>query len=250
MSSKQYALELDNLGVNFGGIYAVQAVTIQVAQGERHAILGPNGAGKSSLFNLIAGEYRATTGSVKMFGDDVTKRPIHRRSRIGLGRTYQTSALFPSLTILDHLYLAQKGCFPGRMSFGRIGQDSHQQAAVRLADTVGLSDMLHRQVADISHGEQRQLEVGLALAGDPKIVLLDEPAAGLSQGERRSLVSLLNGLDETLTILIIEHDMDVAMEVADLITVMHDGRIIATGTPDEIANDQAIHALYLGTHDE
>ena len=245
------ALELNDLGVSFGGIHAVQAVTLTVAKGERRAVLGPNGAGKSSLFNLIAGEYQPTAGSVTMFGEDVTTRPIHQRSRMGLGRTYQTSALFPSLTILDHLYLAVRGCYQGRMSFGRITQkDKHRQAAIALAEKVGLGDKLHRKVEDIAHGEQRQLEVGLSLAGEPTIILLDEPAAGLSQGERSRLVELIKSLDDGLTLLIIEHDMDVAMEVADLITVMHDGRVIASGTPDEIANSEEIHALYLGTTNE
>ncbi|MEM7803177.1 MAG: ABC transporter ATP-binding protein [Chloroflexota bacterium] len=245
------ALELNNLGVTFGGIRAVHDVSLVIKKGERRAILGPNGAGKSSLFNLVAGEYQATSGSVKMFGEDVTQRPIHLRSRMGLGRTYQTSALFPSLTVLDHLYLAVRGCYAGRMSFARITrQDQHRQTAIGLAEKVGLDGMLSRTVADISHGEQRQLEVGLSLAGDPRLILLDEPAAGLSQGERSRLVSLLASLDQDLTILIIEHDMDVAMEVADIITVMHDGTIIASGTPAEIAQNEEIHALYLGKHHE
>ena len=243
------ALELTNLGVTFGGIRAVKDVTFNVEKGERRAILGPNGAGKSSLFNLIAGEYEPTSGSVMMFGEDVTQKPIHLRSRMGLGRTYQTSALFPSLTILDHLYLAVRGCYDGRMSFGRIfASGKHMQAAKEIAEKVGLSDMLLRTVEDISHGEQRQLEVGLSLAGEPRLILLDEPAAGLSQGERTRLISLLKELDDDLTLLIIEHDMDVAMEVADIITVMHDGAVIASGSPAEIANSEEIHALYLGAH--
>lgn len=247
--SKKYALELTDLGVSFGGIHAVQDVTLTVEQGERRAILGPNGAGKSSLFNLIAGEYRPTSGTVTLFGDNVTRKPIHQRSRMGLGRTYQTSALFPNLTILEHLFLSEQGCHDGRMGFGRLKRSRHQDTAVQLAEKVGLADMLHRKVADISHGEQRQLEVGLALAGEPRIILLDEPAAGLSQGERSALVSLLKELDDGLTLLIIEHDMDVAMDVADVITVMHDGRVIASGTPDEIAHNEAIHDLYLGKHE-
>ncbi|MEM8859915.1 MAG: ATP-binding cassette domain-containing protein, partial [Chloroflexota bacterium] len=179
----------------------------------------------------------------------VTQKPIHLRSRMGLGRTYQTSALFPSLTILDHLYLAVRGCHDGRMSFGRIFQgEQYMNAAQALAEKVGLAHMQDRAVADISHGEQRQLEVGLSLAGEPRLILLDEPAAGLSQGERSRLIDLLKSLDEDLTLLIIEHDMDVAMEVADIITVMHDGAVIASGSPAEIANSAEIHALYLGAH--
>ncbi len=243
------ALELTNLGVSFGGIRAVKDVTLRVAKGERRAILGSNGAGKSSLFNLIAGEYEPTSGRVSMFGEDVTKKPIHLRSRMGLGRTYQTSALFPSLTIIDHIYLAVRGCYDGRMSFGRIfASEKHMQAAETIAQKVGLADMMHRTVADISHGEQRQLEVGLSLAGEPRLILLDEPAAGLSQGERGRLIELLKSLDDDLTLLIIEHDMDVAMEVADVITMMHDGAVIASGTPAEIASNEEIHALYLGAH--
>ncbi len=244
-----FALRLNQLGVNFGGIQAVKDVTLDITTGERHAILGPNGAGKTSLFNLIAGEYKATSGSVTMFGDDVTQKPIHLRSRMGLGRTYQTSALFPHLTILDHLYLAVRGCYSGRMSFLPIGgKGKNKTAAMALAEKVGLTSLLHETVADLAHGQQRQLEVGLALAGNPRLILLDEPAAGLSQGERIHLIHLLKGLDDHLTVLIIEHDMDVALEVADKITVMHYGSVIATDTPEGIAQNQEIHDLYLGKH--
>lgn len=246
-----YALQIKNLGVSFGGIRPVDDVSLDVQPGERHAILGPNGAGKTSLFNLIAGEYKATSGSVTMFGEDVTARPIHLRSRMGLGRTYQTSALFPQLTVLDHLYLAIRGCRDGRMSFRAIrGQNRERGEALVLAETVGLQDDIDRVVADMSHGEQRQLEIGLALAGDPKLILLDEPAAGLSQGERTNLLKLLNGLDQSLTILLIEHDMDIALDVADTITIMHNGNIVATDTPEGIAQNQEIHDLYLGKHHE
>ncbi|MEM7343245.1 MAG: ABC transporter ATP-binding protein, partial [Chloroflexota bacterium] len=239
-----------DIGVNFGGIQAVKAVTLDILTGERHAILGPNGAGKTSLFNLIAGEYKATSGSVMMFGEDVTRKPIHLRSRMGLGRTYQTSALFPQLSVLDHLYLAIRGCYRGRMSFLPIGRNqATRSAAIELAEKVGLIDRIDQTVADLAHGQQRQLEVGLALAGNPRLILLDEPAAGLSQGERVELVQLLKRLENHLTVLIIEHDMDVALEVADMITVMHDGRSIATDTPDSIAHNQQIHDLYLGKSD-
>ena len=241
------ALELTNLGVQFGGIHAVRDVTLQVAAGERRAVLGPNGAGKSSLFNLVAGEYAPTSGNIRMFGREVTRLPIYKRSRLGLGRTYQTSALFPHLSILQHLYLAVRGCNSGRMSLRPLKKsDTYYRQAQDLAQRVGLFEKGDHLVSSVSHGEQRQLEIGLALAGEPRLVLLDEPAAGLSQGERARLVSLLKALPKDLTLMIIEHDMDVALEVADLITVMHDGKVFVTETPADLRQNREIHALYLG----
>lgn len=242
-------LQLQDVTIQFGGVIAVNQVAFDIQEGERRAVLGPNGAGKSSLFNLIAGDYQPTNGRVKMFGTDVTSYPPHKRSRMGVGRTYQTASLFPQLTTLDHFYLASRGRAANRMSFLRPGSDdTHLQAAYQMAENVDLTAVLHVAVEELSHGQQRQLEIGLALMGSPRLILLDEPAAGLSQGERGRLIQLLNNLDPSITILIIEHDMDVALQVADIITVMHNGTVIATGTPDEISHNEEIHRLYLGEH--
>jgi branched-chain amino acid transport system ATP-binding protein len=244
------ALAVDQVTKRFGGVVAVQDVSLHVPYGERHALLGSNGAGKSTLFSIIAGEYRPTAGRILLFGQDITRRSVAWRSRQGIGRTYQTALLFPTLTVRDHLYLAIRGCYSGRFSMRRARHDPHNEAALALAEQVGLSKVLGRAVASLSHGEQRQLEVGLSLAGNPRLVLLDEPAAGLSQSERDQLRDLLNALPRDLTIVLVEHDMDVALAVADQVTVMHQGQTIISGTPDEIASNQRVHDLYLGAHDE
>lgn len=244
------ALAVEQVTKRFGGVVAVRDVSLHVPYGERHALLGSNGAGKSTLFSIIAGEYRPTSGRIRLFGQDITQRSVAWRSRQGIGRTYQTALLFPTLTVRDHLYLAIRGSYPGRFSMRRADNDPHYEAAAALAEQVGLETVMGIAVASLSHGEQRQLEVGLALAGSPRLVLLDEPAAGLSQSERDRLRELLNGLPRDLTIVIVEHDMDVALAVADQVTVMHQGQVITSGTPDEIANNQMVHDLYLGAHHE
>jgi branched-chain amino acid transport system ATP-binding protein len=242
-----HALQLEGVGRRFGGLVAVNDLTLSITRGERRAILGPNGAGKTTLFNLIAGDYRPTTGHVLFFDEDVTHLPPRKRARRGLARTYQTALLFLGLDILDNLYLAVRGVRSKRMSMIRPQQgDPYLQASARLAERVGLGAVLHRKVGDLSHGEQRQLELGMALASNPKLLMLDEPAAGLSPGERGTLINLLLGLDPEITVLLIEHDMDVAFGVARRVTVMHEGRIIADGTPHEIRNDQTVQAVYLG----
>ena len=241
------ALQLAGVGRRFGGLIAVNDVTLTVAIGERRALLGPNGAGKTTLFNLIAGEYKPTTGRVLFFEQDVTRLPPRKRARRGLTRTYQTALLFLGMSILDNLFLAVRGVVPRRMSLLRPGRNDRYLARAReLASQVGLEAVLHRKVGELSHGEQRQLELGMALAGNPRLLMLDEPAAGLSPGERSTLTELLIALDPAITVLLIEHDMDVAFRVAQHVTVMHQGKIIADGAPGEIRDNQLVHDVYLG----
>ena len=241
-------LQLRGVGRRFGGLVAVADLSLEVAGGERRAILGPNGAGKTTLFNLIAGEFRPTTGRVLLFGEDVTRLPAHRRMRRGLTRTYQTALLFGGLTVADNLYLALRGPASARMSLRRPGPDDRYRARAReLAVTVGLTGVLETKAAALSHGERRQLELGMALAGQPRLLMLDEPAAGLSPGERGRLTELLLALDPAITVLLIEHDMDVALRVADRVTVMHDGRTIAEGSPAEIRASKTVQDVYLGS---
>jgi branched-chain amino acid transport system ATP-binding protein len=241
-------LEIDGVGRRFGGLHAVSDVTLTIARGERRAILGPNGAGKTTLFNLISGDYKPTAGRIVFFGEDITPLPPRKRARRGLTRTYQTALLFTGLSILDNLYLAARGVVPWRLSMIRPKSgDVHLRRARELGEQVGLSG-LDRKVQDLSHGEQRQLEIGMALAGDPRVLMLDEPAAGLSPAERVTLVHLLESLDPNITLLLIEHDMDVAFAIARKVTVMHEGRVIADGTPPEIQNNQLVHDIYLGSH--
>jgi branched-chain amino acid transport system ATP-binding protein len=243
------ALSLQHVSRRFGGVEAVRDVTLDIAYGERRVILGPNGAGKSTLFNLIAGEYRPTAGSIRLFDQDVTGLNTQYRARHGLTRTYQTTHLFNGLSTLDNLYLAVRGVAPRRMSMLRPRRDDPFIARARnVAAQVGMENILAREVGSLSHGEKRQLELGMALAGQPRMIILDEPAAGLSQSERVLLTKLILSLDPTMTVLIIEHDMDVALQIAQFVTVMHNGRIVTNGTPDEILANHTVTSLYLGEH--
>jgi branched-chain amino acid transport system ATP-binding protein len=241
-------LRLRGVGRRFGGVHAVRDVDLEVRPGERRAILGPNGAGKTTLFNLISGEFPPTTGSVELFGTDVTGEPARRRARMGLSRTFQTSRLFLGLSIEDNLYLSVLGVHDGHLRLVRTKQDAEMREKARaIADAIGLGDRLEILVSELSHGEQRQLEVGMARASDPKLMMLDEPAAGLSRAERVHLTDTLLQLDPAITLILIEHDMDVALRAAEWVTMMHDGRVIVEGTPDEIRANETVHDLYLGS---
>jgi branched-chain amino acid transport system ATP-binding protein len=241
-------LRLRGVGRRFGGVHAVRDVDLDVRAGERRAILGPNGAGKTTLFNVISGEFPPTAGSVELFGSDVTHLPARKRARAGLSRTFQTSRLALGLTVEDNLYLAVLGVRGGHLRLVRSKADTEMVDRARaVGEAVGLADRLDVLVADLSHGEQRQLEVGMARASDPKLLMLDEPAAGLSRAERVSLTEMLLALDPSITLILIEHDMDVALRAAEWVTMMHDGTVIVEGTPEEIRANQLVHDLYLGS---
>jgi branched-chain amino acid transport system ATP-binding protein len=242
-------LRLRGVGRRFGGVRAVRDVDLEVRPGERRAILGPNGAGKTTLFNLISGEFPPSEGSVELFGRDVTHAPARKRARMGLSRTFQTSRLFLGLTVEDNLYLAVLGVGEGHLRPVPSKADGQMRERAReMAEAVGLGDVLDALVSDLSHGEQRQLEVGMARVAEPKLMMLDEPAAGLSRAERVKLTELLLALDPSITLILIEHDMDVALRVAEWVTMMHDGAVIVEGTPDEIRANETVHDLYLGSH--
>jgi branched-chain amino acid transport system ATP-binding protein len=216
--------------------------------GERRAILGPNGAGKTTLFNIISGDFPPSSGTVEFLGQDVTLAPPRSRAKLGMGRTYQKSRLFLGLSVEDNLYLAVLGVKTGHMRPLRLTKRDGElrDQARRLAESVGLGGREQTLVGSLSHGEQRQLEVGMARAGTPKLMMLDEPASGLSRAERVALTDLLIALDPSITLILIEHDMDVALRVAQRVTMMHDGRKIVEGSPDEIRANQVVHDLYLG----
>ena len=240
-------LRLRGVGRRFGGLDAVRDVDLDVAPGERRAILGPNGAGKTTLFNVISGDMPATSGTIEFLGQDIGAIPAPGRTRLGMGRTYQKSRLFLGLTVEDNLYLAVLGSRGGHQRMLRKAIDDEMRERAReLAATVGLKSQISSLVGSISHGEQRQLEVAMARATEPKLMLLDEPASGLSRGERVALTDLLLELDKSITLILIEHDMDVALRVAQSVTMMHDGRKIVEGTPDEIRANALVHELYLG----
>jgi len=241
-------LRLRGVGRRFGGVHAVRDVDLEVRPGERRAILGPNGAGKTTLFNVISGEFPPTAGTVELFGRDVSSEPARKRARMGLSRTFQTSRLFLGLSVEDNLYMSVLGVHDGHLRLVRTRKDNELREKGRvMAEAVGLGDRLDVLVSELSHGEQRQLEVGMARASDPTLMMLDEPAAGLSRAERVRLTETLLALDPSITLILIEHDMDVALRVAQWVTMMHDGRVIVEGTPDEIRANQTVHDLYLGS---
>ena len=241
------ALELAGVSRSVGALRAVDEVSLTVAAGEKRAILGANGAGKTTLFNVITGDYPATSGRVRFFGEDVTAMPPHERIRMGLRRTYQSSLLFRDLTVRDNLFLAVRGVGSGRFSLRRASaRHASCIATEELLERARLSHIAGELVANLAHGQQRQLEIGMALAGAPRLILFDEPAAGLSPAERRELVALLTSLPAHMSFVLIEHDLDIALRVVERVTVMHNGRVLKHGTPDEIENDPQVQAIYMG----
>jgi branched-chain amino acid transport system ATP-binding protein len=241
------ALRLEGVSRSFGALKAVEDVSFSVAAGGRRAVIGANGAGKTTLFNVITGDYAASSGRVRFFGEDVTALPPHERIRAGMRRTYQSSLLFRDLTVRDNLFLAVRGVSRGRFSFLRA-QAGHasSRATDDILERVRLSAVAGETVASLSHGQQRQLEIGMALAGAPRLILFDEPAAGLSPAERRELVALLRALPAHMSFILIEHDLEIALRVVDRVTVMHNGRLLKEGTPQEIENDPEVHEIYMG----
>jgi branched-chain amino acid transport system ATP-binding protein len=241
-------LRLRGVGRRFGGVQAVRDVDLDVAHGERRAILGPNGAGKTTLFNVIAGDFKPTTGTIEFLGHDLTNAPARRRMSLGLARTYQKSRLFPGLTVEDNLYVGIVGRNGGHLRPIRTSKDAEYRVRARAAaERVWLDHQLSTLVGSLSHGEQRQLEVGMASAVEPRLMMLDEPASGLSRGERERLTELLLALPTDVTLILIEHDMDVALTVADYVTMMHDGRKVVEGTPSDIRANEMVHDIYLGS---
>ncbi|HWP34478.1 MAG TPA: ABC transporter ATP-binding protein [Thermodesulfobacteriota bacterium] len=238
------ALAVHDLTKDFGGLRALDGVTLEVRTGERVAILGPNGAGKTTLFNLVTGLLRPSRGRIALLGRDVTTLPAHRRARLGLSRTFQVTTLFPNLTVLDSLLLALRAADRSRGA----GRGLRAEAEALLADwqLAGREGTLTRQ---LSYGEQRQLELALALATRPRVLLLDEPTAGLSPAETRAVTGMLERLPREITVLLIEHDMDVAFAVAERIVVLAQGRLLAEGPPEAVRASRAVAEIYLGSAD-
>jgi branched-chain amino acid transport system ATP-binding protein len=243
------ALNLSNVSKAFDGLRALDGVSLAVTAGERRAIIGPNGAGKTTLFGLISGETRATEGRITLFGRDVTRLPPHRRAALGLARTYQITNLFPRLTALENCLLAVQALTSAKLHLHRAlsSYTDHFTRARSVLEAVGLEGKEDEVVRNLSHGEQRQLEVALALAGAPKLLLLDEPTAGLSPAESHMMTALLKKLDSAITLLVIEHDMDVAFELTNRITVLHYGKVIADGLSHEVKVNPLVRETYLGT---
>jgi branched-chain amino acid transport system ATP-binding protein len=246
-ASTAYALQLEGVGRVFGALAAVADVTFDVKAGERRAVLGANGAGKTTLFNLITGDFAPTSGAIRFFGEDVTRLKPHERIRRGLRRTYQSSLLFKNLSVRDNIYLSVRGATKGRYSMRRLPPgDPTNVETDRLVHAVHLDSIANELVGSLSHGQQRQLEIGMALSGAPRFLLLDEPAAGLSPRERAELIQILKILPAHIGYIIIEHDLDVALRVSESVTVMHNGRVFKHGTPDAIEADPDVQRIYLG----
>lgn len=241
------ALELDNVGRHFGALVALSGITMKIAAGERRAVLGSNGAGKTTLFNAITGDFLPSSGSIRFFGEDITQLPPYERIRRGIRRTYQISQLFPNLSIRDSVYLACRGVSSRRFSLLRpTPSDGAMAQAESIIHAVHLDREIELLVGTLSHGQQRQLEIALALAGAPRFILFDEPAAGLSPAERRDLIEILNALPRHIGYIIIEHDLDVALRVSEYVSMMHNGRLFKEGKPEEIETDPEVQRIYLG----
>jgi branched-chain amino acid transport system ATP-binding protein len=242
------ALEVAHLSKRFGGLPATRNVSLTVMPGERRLIIGPNGAGKTTLFNLITGDLPADAGSVRLFGQELMGMPAQARVHLGLARTYQILTLFPRERLIHNVVLALLGLDRRRwnpwsmLSTHRDLYDAGHEALRR----VGLEDSAQRVVMETSYGERRRLEVAMALAQQPKLLLLDEPLAGLSQAERQTVRKLLDGISRDVTVVMIEHDMDTALAFAERITVLHYGEVIVEGTRAEVVADPRTREVYLG----
>ena len=244
-------LAIDHLRCAFGSLVVTDDVSLAIAQGERHVVIGPNGAGKTSLINQIGGQLRPDGGRIVFKEQDVTGLSPHRISRLGVARTFQRNNLFHNLSVIENLRLALVVKFGQPLDFFRpaLGDDALLDRARQLMRTVHLGGDGARIARSLSYGEQRQLEIGIALAGEPELLLLDEPTSGMSPAETARMIELIAALPRTLSILMIEHDMDVVFSVADRITVLYYGKILATGTPAEIQANARVREVYLGmTH--
>jgi len=238
-------IETIELRREFGGIKALAGVSLKVAEGERRAIIGPNGAGKTTLFNVLTGELEPTAGEVRLAGENVTGRRPHELARRGVARMYQRNELFDPLPARDNVAIAVAAAAGPYRPF-RSPPPSEIVAAEELLERVGLRGRAATPARALSHGERRQLELAVALARRPRVLLLDEPTAGMSPAETARITELIASLDRSLTLVVVEHDMDVVFRLAERITVLHEGRVIAEGTPSQVRGDTLVNEVYLG----
>lgn len=242
-------LECRGVTKRFGSLPAVRDVTLAVERGARHAIIGPNGAGKSTLFNLIAGTLAPSEGTIVFAGQDVTKQSDARRSRSGLAKTFQHSSLFLSLSVADNVAMAAQRVSGDGMRLRRSARKCPgvDETVVRCLEQTGLTSRSRDRVSELSHGERRQLEVAVALATEPVLLLLDEPTAGMSAAESGNFAALVESLPPQVSVLLIEHDLDVVFRLATRITVLHLGAVLADGDPDSVRHDEQVQQAYLGS---
>ncbi|HFD15285.1 MAG TPA: ABC transporter ATP-binding protein [Rhodospirillales bacterium] len=232
----------------FGGVVACDRVSLALERGEIHALIGPNGAGKTTFLNLLSGELAADAGRILLDGTDITRLPTHRRARLGLARSFQITSIFPSMSVLENVSLAVQAHAGSSFRFlGDAGRDpTLVEPARRLLEELGLADRADMPAALLAHGQKRLLELAMTLAGEPELLLLDEPLAGLGPEESRRMVELLAALRQRITMLLVEHDMDAVFRLADRVTVLVYGRVIASGDPERVRGDPDVRAAYLG----
>jgi branched-chain amino acid transport system ATP-binding protein len=242
-------LVLNDLSIDFGGLRAVDSVNLTIQRGERRVLMGPNGAGKTTLFNLISGIYPPSKGRILFFNEDISRYPIHRRASLGIARTYQVTNLFRCLTVAENILMACQALERTKFVMFKplTSYLCHTDRCHNVLKEFDLWDKREALVKNLSHGDQRRIEVAMALAEKPKLLLLDEPAAGLSSSETQDLTLLLKKLDPSITILLIEHDLDVAFEFAEKITVLYQGKFLTEGTKDEIRSNSTVQEIYLGS---
>jgi branched-chain amino acid transport system ATP-binding protein len=243
-------LEVQDLSVHFGGLAAVKNVTFSIEQGERLGMIGPNGAGKTTLFNLLTGQLKPTTGKVVFKGQDITHKAVHARTQLGMARSFQITSLFPNETVLTNAKIAMQGTRAGRYRiWGAFTRDKGlQDSAQEMLESIDLWDKREEVVSSLAYGEQRKLEMGLSLASEPELLLLDEPSCGLTPTESADITERIRALGKKITVLMIAHDMDLVFGVAERIILLHFGEISCEGTCDEIRANQTVKDIYMGSH--
>ncbi len=250
MTAPEIIIETQNLSKHFGGLAAVDDVSIKIEAGTLHAIIGPNGAGKTTFFNLLSGNLKPTAGRVFYKGQDLTGKPIYRMIHMGIGRSFQITNIFPNLTVYENIRLASQAMenknFHILMDTSKI--ENVEERTAQVVEKVGLTSQALLPARALSHGDQRKLELGMILAPDPELLLLDEPTAGMATDQVPELITLIQEVQQSglKTVILVEHNMNVVMKVSDRITVMHQGKVLAEGTPGEIASNQEVQTAYLG----
>ena len=245
-------LKVENLSHSYGGLAVLQNITFGIEDGERVGLIGPNGAGKTTMLNVLTGLLPSASGHIHLLGQEVTHLPAHRRVSLGMARSFQINTLFPNLILLDNVRLAVQGTKPSRFQMFRLinSYGDILGEAKKLLELVNLWDKRYAPIGTLSHGEQRQLEILLALASKPRLLLMDEPSAGLTSSETAELINIIRSLVGDTTVFFCGHDMELVFALADRVIVLYGGQIISQGTPEEIQKDPKVREIYLGTEDE
>jgi len=241
-------LHVKDIHKDFSGLKVLTGVDFTVREKERHAVIGPNGAGKTTLFNIVSGNFRASSGAILFKGEDISGRPAHVLNRMGLSRSFQITNVFQELSVFDNIRSGVRSRFGMRYHFFRRPDQNREinERTLAIVEEVGLKDVMHMPVSALSYGQQRALEIGITLSTEPELILLDEPTAGMTREETGQAIRMIDRVTAGRTLIIIEHDMEVVFSLADTISVLHYGTILVSGKPDEIRNDQRVKDAYLG----